>query len=150
MNKQEKWKKARERYMAKLRSCPERLKKYRERHREKVKAWKIKRPQIHEAWWRNFRQSQREIVIRAKSKSCADCGIQYNHWIMQFDHRDPSLKSFTIGSEGLYRKGKRTLINEIAKCDVVCANCHADRTYRSRTLSQPSVVPTIHFSETLT
>lgn len=58
---------------------------------------------------------------------CADCGENYPYWIMQFDHVRGE-KKFNIGS----RKEKPTLeavIEEIAKCDIVCANCHFNRTH---------------------
>ena len=67
----------------------------------------------------------REIVNIAKNRPCADCGVQYPFYIMQFDHlRD---KRFTIAGGML--SGEQTLRDEIAKCDVVCANCHHARTY---------------------
>ena len=47
---------------------------------------------------------------------------------MDFDHVDPETKRFTIGRDGW---NKRTIIDlreEIAKCEVVCANCHRIRT----------------------
>ena len=46
---------------------------------------------------------------------------------MDFDHRDPSEKSFHIGRRGPYLSRKR-LLAELRKCDVVCANCHRVRT----------------------
>lgn len=70
---------------------------------------------------------RREIDSR-KDKPCADCGIQFPPWIMQFDHRNPEEKEFTIGYDKWSWSLKKTL-KEIEKCDVVCANCHAHRTY---------------------
>jgi len=45
---------------------------------------------------------------------------------MQFDHVR-GVKSFGIG--GRVTSRVETLAAEIAKCDVVCANCHAERTH---------------------
>lgn len=57
-----------------------------------------------------------------------DCGQTFPMCVMDFDHRDPSLKCFGIGQ---YKEGSVTkLLAEIAKCDVVCANCHRIRTFR--------------------
>lgn len=63
-------------------------------------------------------------------KPCTDCGIQYNPWVMQFDHRKPEDKIDDI-SKGL-SWGIKKLLAEIRKCDVVCANCHAERSYQNR------------------
>ncbi len=46
---------------------------------------------------------------------------------MDFDHVHGK-KLFTIGS-GIVRALKKVM-NEIAKCDLVCANCHRVRTYK--------------------
>jgi len=72
----------------------------------------------------------RQIVIDGKKKPCADCGIEYPYYIMQYDHRDSSSKLFHVGLSK--SKGHKLLLDEIAKCDVVCANCHAERTYQRR------------------
>lgn len=54
-----------------------------------------------------------------------DCGISYPYYVMQFDHREN--KKFTLGKV-LHHKLEKVL-DEIAKCDLVCANCHAIRTH---------------------
>ena len=65
----------------------------------------------------------REVMIRAKSRPCMDCGGTYRSVAMDFDHRDPSTKLMTPSS--LPKTGSlRVLQEELAKCDVVCANCH--------------------------
>ena len=48
---------------------------------------------------------------------------------MQFDHLDRSTKEHHVGSLVLY--SKKRVLQEVAKCEVVCANCHADRSYRN-------------------
>lgn len=70
----------------------------------------------------------RRIVNEAKARPCADCGNEYPHYVMDFDHRDRTQKSFGIGRSLL--RSTKILLSEIAKCDVVCANCHRIRTYR--------------------
>lgn len=64
------------------------------------------------------------LIREAKSAPCADCGQTYPYYVMDFDHRDN--KEFTLGN---YRSmGRKQILSEIAKCDVVCANCHRERT----------------------
>jgi hypothetical protein len=55
---------------------------------------------------------------------CADCG-ERDPVVLEFDHLGQ--KSFTIGANLRYRN-RQSLLEEIAKCDVVCANCHRRRT----------------------
>jgi hypothetical protein len=73
----------------------------------------------------------RSIVQLAKSIPCVDCGCIYPYYVMDFDHRDAQDKCFTIGQLG-FCSSERRLRNEIAKCDVVCSNCHRIRTYASK------------------
>ena len=62
-----------------------------------------------------------------KAVPCADCGIRYNTWVMDFDHVRGT-KAFNIGSAAGFKRER--LEEEVAKCDVVCANCHRDRTHK--------------------
>lgn len=62
---------------------------------------------------------------------CADCGYNRHPAALQFDHRPSEVKLFNIGEQaGNYKP--ETIWTEIAKCDVVCANCHAIRTTTRR------------------
>jgi hypothetical protein len=103
-------------------------------------AYKRGDPRIKEARRRHYikhrgayvlAQRKRQDALRAyihsqKDKPCADCGRRYPYYVMDFDHlRD---KKFQIGL--LYRRGSWKLLkDEIAKCDVVCSNCHRIRTH---------------------
>ena len=77
---------------------------------------------------RTLRKSKRVIIEEAKGQPCVDCGIQYPSHVMQFDHIEDN-KDFNIGSKGAGASVKR-LQAEIVKCEIVCANCHAERTYQ--------------------
>jgi hypothetical protein len=59
---------------------------------------------------------------------CADCG-ESGPMVLEFDHLDAGEKSFAIGSAVPYRNWDSILL-EISKCEVVCANCHRRRTAR--------------------
>ena len=59
-----------------------------------------------------------------KQLSCARC-FESHPATLQFHHRDPKEKDFSIS---LYRMGKwsrERILKEVAKCEVICANCHA-------------------------
>lgn len=62
-----------------------------------------------------------------KSMPCTDCGVKYPPYVMHFDHRDPSTKLFNIGH--IVTRSMTLILAEIEKCDLVCANCHAERTW---------------------
>lgn len=58
-------------------------------------------------------------------KGCVDCGYNKNPYALDFDHLDG--KSYTI-SQHLHRKSWASLLKEISKCEVRCANCHRIKT----------------------
>jgi hypothetical protein len=73
----------------------------------------------------------RDLAETAKARPCADCGIQYAPWKMDFDHVSGS-KVMGVANLVRLKVAVRTLLAEIAKCEVVCANCHRNRTYLRR------------------
>lgn len=60
-------------------------------------------------------------------QGCADCGYKGSAYALQFDHIGDDKKesvSNLIRSDYAWS----TILVEIGKCEVVCANCHAIRT----------------------
>jgi hypothetical protein len=70
-----------------------------------------------------------EFLRDLRRRPCQDCGGTFAPWVMDFDHRDPKTKSFALAAGHALLKAREVLLAEIAKCDIVCANCHAIRTY---------------------
>lgn len=70
----------------------------------------------------------RALTDRMKTRPCADCGGTFPPCVMDFDHLDPTTK---VAPVALLR-GTQQLLIEIAKCEVVCANCHRVRTWKRR------------------
>lgn len=73
------------------------------------------------------RQTLRNWVNDIKTNTpCTDCGVMYPYYVMDFDHLDNKkiLVSKVINS-GSWVQTKA----EIAKCEVVCSNCHRIRTF---------------------
>jgi len=67
-----------------------------------------------------------ELVRAAKARPCADCGQTFDPVVMDFDHVRGE-KLFTMGA-GVRCKSTEAVLAELAKCDVVCSNCHRLRT----------------------
>ena len=66
-----------------------------------------------------------EFVNSQKDK-CAKCGDTRNY-ILEFHHKDPKQKEFTIGRMRNYSLEK--IQKEIDKCIVLCCNCHREFHY---------------------
>jgi formate-dependent nitrite reductase cytochrome c552 subunit len=70
-----------------------------------------------------------KFLRELRRRPCTDCGETFAPWVMHFDHRDPKTKSFALTTGRSLLMSRANLLEEIAKCDIVCANCHAVRTY---------------------
>lgn len=58
-----------------------------------------------------------------KDFKCEICSIN-DFRVLDFHHKDDSNKEFNIGDVSRLGLGKEKIIAEIAKCKVLCANCH--------------------------
>lgn len=61
-------------------------------------------------------------------KPCLDCGRGFPPEAMHWDHRPGTEKLGEVSTIGR-RRSIAMLMDELNKCDLVCANCHAIRTY---------------------
>lgn len=71
------------------------------------------------------------------ASGCVDCKIWGPPEVLGFDHIEGE-KKFNIGQS--WNQGRVALEEEIAKCEIVCANCHAIRT-KKRNGDEPVFVP---------
>lgn len=60
-----------------------------------------------------------------KTKPCTDCGQVLHPMAMDFDHVQ-GVKEYGISN--IYTWGRDKVLSEISKCELVCANCHRERT----------------------
>lgn len=84
------------------------------------------------------KKSRKEQLVNwiadLKHKPCIDCGNSYPPCCMDFDHRDPTTKLRAVSEMVVNRMcAREKILEEIAKCDLVCANCHRIRTHHRRT-----------------
>jgi hypothetical protein len=77
---------------------------------------------------KSYKWALRELVNALKAKPCQDCKKSYPTFVMDFHHRDPKTKLGNVG-QLTYRGSVKRTLDEIAKCDLLCANCHRIREY---------------------
>lgn len=94
--------------------------------------WRGSCRDCNNAYVREYQRERREFLSNYKSeRGCADCGYNKHHVALDFDHRPGEVKLFEpawLKQLGTWQQ----MIDEIAKCDVVCSNCH-----RIRTITRP-------------
>lgn len=101
---------------------------YRKRNRDKINS----RSRINYVKGRAMRgrlHNNIAIIEAAKNTPCADCAQWFPPVCMDFDH----VRGVKVRGVGLMVSySTQRLLDEIAKCDVVCAICHRLRTYARR------------------
>ena len=105
-------------------------------------ASKEKARAYHRDWYLRNKRRRLEINKTYKAKiqaqyrndkeasPCLDCNVSYPWYVMQYDHLHSKVANVAVLANNT---SGRLLRNEIAKCELVCANCHAIRTYKRRT-----------------
>jgi hypothetical protein len=76
---------------------------------------------------KSFHASRIKWLHELKSQPCLDCGGEFNPYLMDYDH----VRGVKCGnvSKMAVNCSKIKVLEEISKCDLVCAMCHGKRTY---------------------
>lgn len=83
------------------------------------------------------REEIRQLLGKIKELSgCHDCKIKYPYYVLQFDHVSGT-KVDQLSNMIRYYPMK-DIFEEISKCEIVCANCHAERSYRRQNAKEAS------------
>ena len=69
---------------------------------------------------RNFKKQ----CVEYKGGQCIKCGYHKSLTALHFHHRNPAEKEISIS--GMRSQKFETAKNELDKCDLICANCHAE------------------------
>lgn len=67
--------------------------------------------------------------------ACKRCGFN-DPRALDFHHRDPADKAFQISTKA-WQVSEERLMAEVAKCDVLCANCHRIEHYDDARSGRP-------------
>jgi len=90
---------------------------------------------------RNVKAARQAAETKAKvaqiklDEGCADCGYNVEPHALQFDHLPDTEKLYNVSQ--MYHLAWDRILDEIHKCEVVCANCHAIRTASRRVPGRP-------------
>jgi len=105
-------------------------------------AWRAANADRVRAYWRAYYYRNRERLAAERRRrkadvrqwlrqlkrtlACAVCG-EAHPATRDFHHTDAAAKDFSIGDATNHKWSKRWLLEEIAKCEILCANCHRKR-----------------------
>lgn len=71
------------------------------------------------------RRRRKALLVEYAGGKCLACGYDTYAGALEFHHVDPTTKSFTLAERG-NTKHIQTLIDEVHKCVLTCANCHRE------------------------
>lgn len=74
-----------------------------------------------------YRRWERKLALIAeKGGKCQNCGYNKCLRALSFHHRDPTQKSFPLDIRQMASRKMDALLAEVAKCDLLCLNCHME------------------------
>lgn len=103
--------------------CQECQRSYGKKHYQRNKAYYKKKAHKSERAPQRRRQYVWDYLLE---HPCVDCGEQ-DPVVLEFDHTNPAEKRYSVANL-VSRYTLNTLIIEINKCQVRCANCHRRKT----------------------
>jgi hypothetical protein len=97
-------------------------KRQRERNRKHMASYERKENMVR---WDFSTIKGRLTYINSHLTACQRCGTS-DYRVLSFHHRDPKTKRWNV-KEMAQRQGfsKKMIDEEIAKCDILCLNCHS-------------------------
>ena len=75
--------------------------------------------------WRG--EARAWMATLKEGRACADCGGVFPSFVMHWDHLPGHVKVAEISAMVANRR-RDVVLEELAKCELVCANCHVMRT----------------------
>ena len=98
---------------------------YKDYRQEYEQIWRYYHSEHLEQYENNRNTNRRELWKDfMKDKQCIKCGFN-DPRALQWHHVDPKNKSFNVATSVYSRKHSWTdIMNEISKCECLCANCH--------------------------
>lgn len=83
------------------------------------------RREYNRVYQQNLREAKYEWTNQLKlDNGCAKCGYDEHFAALEFHHRDPSQKTKEVATLIKNNASNDTILAEIAKCDILCSNCH--------------------------
>jgi hypothetical protein len=69
-------------------------------------------------------KSRKLKLLEILGGACGICGYRKNYSALTFHHKDPSKKLFGIDLRQCSNRSWKVLKTEVAKCSLLCHNCH--------------------------
>lgn len=115
--------------------------KNKDRYKVVARAWDAGHRDKMLEYYRDRGAAHRSLTDSLKDFPCLDCGKSYPPYCMEFDHVRGE-KRFAIGK--MSNHTMEAVLEELAKCELVCCSCHRIRTDKRRVASTLLKVQEFH------
>jgi hypothetical protein len=109
----------------------ENYRKNREAERERSRLYQLDNREVVRSRVRGQAAKKQAYIDEIKSAPCCDCNGKFPPECMDFDHVRGK-KNCNVSAMIARAFSLESVIEEIAKCEVVCANCHRIRTRKRK------------------
>ena len=89
--------------------------------KESILNYRINNKEQHNEIQRRKIRERKKLLVEMLGGKCESCGTTKN---LQFDHIDPTTKSFSIAKKYM----SPVVFEEIKKCQLLCYECHLKKT----------------------
>lgn len=100
------------------------------RHEYSKRYYQQNKKKVQDRVARNRRTRQEKIrmrIVEILKDGCVDCG-ENDIRVLDFDHVDPIDKVDTVSKMIQLGNSESSILEEVSKCEIRCANCHRIRT----------------------
>ena len=108
---------------------------YRRPGREKIYEWWLSKASMKKQRKMKTKQAKRRVFKNREFRKrvrlrygCRICGYKKSHHALQFDHVDRNNKVRALSE--MDSCSREALKREMKKCQILCANCHAEKTQK--------------------
>lgn len=75
---------------------------------------------------KELKDSRKKFLLSLFEAKCQICGYDKCEAALDFHHIDHVQKLFAISGSNLHKRQMESLLHEVAKCTLLCANCHRE------------------------
>ena len=109
-----------------LKRSPTTIKKYKNLETKSLQTNEEKKRKNYERV-KHRRQAIKIKAVNYKGGKCELCGYKKCIWALDFHHKNPKEKDFSIAQNSTFKWEKIKL--ELDKCIMICSNCHREKHY---------------------
>ena len=103
-----------------------------EKNAEYQRKWYQENKKLQQQRNKQGHKRRRDFITNYKAdRGCSRCDEKHVA-CLQFHHRNPAEKDFSITDLLKYHRSMEILMKEIEKCEVICANCHLKHHWQDR------------------